>query len=504
MRRSHEFSLAFASLTVVAGCSTSGSVAQVDAAAEASGADSGDATTPSDAPVVGDAPIVDAPPLSASKLTAWANEGGDKVSQDEQRASSPSAGKKTTNSAWDGTTITLSAAQNEVVSFNLVLEAPTEDVAEVAVTIGTLTGPGGATIPSKTATGDALFDFRDRNVELFYVRYLAVKGLSAFGYENYYDERHVPTRLRRPWTGNGVADPKSGWSDRPDHDKLYPDIAVPLELVPTFPITKGQNQSIWGDVYVPKGTAAGVYTARVTVSEGGKATHSIPVALTVRKFALPDAPSAKTMLFRGNDSNTRYFPKGGPSDADATKLRDRHFILAHRHKISMIDGDDAATADQPSADWVRRLDGSLFTAANGYAGPGEGVGNGVYSIGTYGGWSWQDSEPDMRKHADAWATWFSAHAPDAEYFLYLIDEPPASKFAQIEQWATWIHNNPGPGKALKSFATVSLLNAQASMPDLDIVASAEYVGDPDLWLPAAAACAANPAKRFWMYNGERP
>ena len=42
-----------------------------------------------------------------------------------------------------------------------------------------------------------------------------------------YDERHIPHRLWRPWAGQGKA---SGlWEDRPDAEKMYPDIMVPLE-----------------------------------------------------------------------------------------------------------------------------------------------------------------------------------------------------------------------------------------------------------------------------------
>src|SRR4051812_45663966 len=45
--------------------------------------------------------------LSPSALTAWANDGGDKVTRDEQRASSKA---EVRNSVWDGTTIKLFAA----------------------------------------------------------------------------------------------------------------------------------------------------------------------------------------------------------------------------------------------------------------------------------------------------------------------------------------------------------------------------------------------------------
>ena len=46
------------------------------------------------------------------------------------------------------------------------------------------------------------------------------------------------------------------WEDRPCHNLLYPEIAVPLELHSPFSIQAGTNQSIWGDIYIPKTTPA--------------------------------------------------------------------------------------------------------------------------------------------------------------------------------------------------------------------------------------------------------
>src|ERR1700722_8464085 len=67
----------------------------------------------------------------------WANDGGDKVTQDELRASN---GTSVTNSLWDGSTISLFGAMNEVVNFNMVLEAPTSSAANVSVTVSNLSG----------------------------------------------------------------------------------------------------------------------------------------------------------------------------------------------------------------------------------------------------------------------------------------------------------------------------------------------------------------------------
>jgi hypothetical protein len=172
------------------------------------------------------------------------------VAQDELRAShrTENLTGKVVNRVWDGTKINLAGAHNEVVSFNLVLEAAGSAASNVTVKLDALTGPGGATIASAPVTGDGVFNWVGRSIELFYVRYLQIQGLSYFGYEKW-DERQVPARFQRPWTGAGVG--TGGWTDRPDHDKFYPDIMVPLELVPSFTIAQGQNQSIWSDIYIP-------------------------------------------------------------------------------------------------------------------------------------------------------------------------------------------------------------------------------------------------------------
>src|SRR5271163_2358519 len=67
-----------------------------------------------------------------ANLTAvWANEGGDKVAQEELRASS---GASVKSSVWDGKTIRIFGARNEVVAFNLVLEAANAAATDVTVT----------------------------------------------------------------------------------------------------------------------------------------------------------------------------------------------------------------------------------------------------------------------------------------------------------------------------------------------------------------------------------
>ncbi len=444
------------------------------------------------------APTEPAPaPIGNSTLTAvWANDGGDKVTQNEKRATASATAVK--NSVWDGTKINVFGAKNEVVAFNTILETGSNGSKGVSVKFDTLTGPGGATISSAYASGNGVFDYTKRDIENFYVRYLQIKGLSKLSYEQY-DERHIPKKMQRPFTGEGYG--SGNWYSRPNADKYYPEIAQPLETKSTFDIAANQNQSIWTDIYIPKTAVNGLYKGNVEISENGVLTKVVPVELTVKNFTLPETPTAKTMVFISRENiNQRYL--GNTSDGlTSKKIRDEHFKMAHRHKISLIDFENAYN-DRPSDEWVPRLNGSLFTSANGYRGPGVNTGNNVYSIGTYGNWWDEEGEAGMRTHSNNWVNWFNANAPSTEYFLYLIDE--SGDYPLIQKWASWIQNNPGVGKALMSFVTAPIPSAIANAPALDIAASWITVGDKWTWDNALSKVDADSSKRAYMYNGKRP
>ena len=438
----------------------------------------------------------------------WANDGGGKVTRDELRATNDP--NSVHNSAWDGTTISLFGARNEVVSFNLVLEAPATAANGVVVRLEELAGSDGAVIGTRAASGEELFDYVGRNIELFFVRYLEIKGLSVDLAYDSYDERHIPERCRRAYDEEGVG--SGTWDDRPCHNKLYPEIAVPLELHTPFAIPAGSNQSIWGDVYIPKDTAPGTYGGTVAIYQDGSLAWEVPIQLSVRDFALPDLPSARTMLDVCLECiNERYFgeenayPEPG-SDVyrQGLELANRHLQLAHRHKISLIDGGDIEPREMDEM-WTASLSGELFTAARGYDGIGTGVGNNVYSIGTYGSWGWQDGgEAEMWANADAWVNWFEAQSfsTPTDYFLYLSDE--SEDYAQTERWAQWLNSNPGPGRRLMSMATIDIAEAADHTPSLDIAAFGAGYGLEDRYQAAADLYAGDTDRRFYVYNGSRP
>lgn len=445
----------------------------------------------------------------ASALTAvWVNNGEDKVTRDELRASN---GDDVRNMVWDGETIKVFAAKNEVVAFNVVLEAGADAVDGVSVQFDVLEHSNGARIISRSIGNDDYFNFVGRPIELFYVRYLEIKGLSQLAYNPKYDERHVPERLRLPFSGP-KARSKGKWEERPDANAFYPDIAVPFEKVRRFTIAQRNNQSIWVDITVPEDAAEGVYKGHFYVLEKGQPTHKIPVELNVLPFALPDRQTAPTMVyFSQEDVHDRYigkkWPNYGALDSAGKNRIDtiwrNHHKLAQRHKISLID-DGLNQPRDIHRKWHSILTGDLFTQKYGYDGPGEGVWNGVYSIGTYGGWrrDWkQKIKEDMWRRSDGWVKFFEKSYPNTEYFLYLLDEPRHKDFPKVEQWAQWIDENPGPGSRLPTLTTAKLLEVDQHMPSVDIAFT--WWGDKEKYAPIAMKYLRDD-KPYWAYNGHRP
>ncbi|MGL4514606.1 MAG: hypothetical protein ACRCT8_16075 [Lacipirellulaceae bacterium] len=455
------------------------------------------------APATRPTPVADALPGGVAHV--WVNDGGDKVCQEELRAS---FGQGMTNSVWDGKRVSLFGARNETLSFNVVLEARASEAKDVAVEVSPLRGPEDFVIGSREASGDGLFDYRGRDVELFFVRYLPVRGVTVLAY-NHYDERHVPERFRRPHDARGKA--WGVWEDRPDHDRSYPDIAAPLELHTPFSIHAGASQSIWVDVYVPSAAPPGDYRGELAVSEGGKQVFTAPIALRVEPFALPELPAAKTMLYVSqSDIHQRYLGQRYPHDSQDAALRqrakrlvDRHFQMAHRHRVSVIH--EHESIDRCKALWIDRLDGALFTPERGYAGTGVGVGNNVFCVGTYGHWPWREgTRDDMWRNTDEWVAWLDSLklSTPTEALLYLIDE--SDNYEAIERWSEWARENPGPGKRLLAMATLPATKAAQHTPSLGVAASTVVFGDEEQWAPAVDKFRDAPDKRFYLYNGGRP
>ncbi len=216
-------------------------------------------------------------PQRAGKMRVWACPGIVKISPEKPEAMFGDLGgagdPRGANGVWDGKRISLFGARGEYVSYQLCIEklspAP---LTGVKVRPEPLKGPGAATIGGT-------------EIELF-----------------------------------------TNWYARNTSKKWQPAYCVPIAAGQAFAIpdprrqiAKQQNQTVYVDVYVPKKAAPGEYTGSVRVEADGVEGISLPVALAVYDFVLPDRLGFWPEL---NAYNV-------PRDAH------EYYRLAHQHRCVM-------------------------------------------------------------------------------------------------------------------------------------------------------------------------
>jgi hypothetical protein len=174
-------------------------------------------------------------------------------------------------------------------------------------------------------------------------------------------------------------------------------------------------------------------------------------------------------------------------------LDPQYHRFAHRQRIELVQGYDIASVSAA----LGRFDGSDFTKAKGYEGPGTGVGNRIIPRTFYGPGKTFDERAGAWREADSWMSFLQQKLPNAITFLYLPDEPARSEYNYIRQLGDNIHSNPGPGRALPTFVTKHYVK--------------ELDGAIDIWDTgplgydiARANAERERGRKYWIYNGGRP
>jgi len=229
----------------------------------------------------------------------------------------PSDGATTT------TTAEIHAAQNEFESFKLIVNGPATGV---SATMGTLTGPGGATIPSG-------------EIRLFREAYLNI------------------TTASNTEGGTGM------WPDAlvPDVDDVFNEKRNAFP----FDVPSGENRVIWVEVHVPQGQTPGTYTGSISVSGTG-ISASVPVTLLVWNFSLPSTSNlASTFGMNWDAACVAHFGSytacGGDPGVERMHLLYARFMLNHRLTADVVyTGPTSCTGS--TCDWTHfdSTYGSLF------------------------------------------------------------------------------------------------------------------------------------------------
>lgn len=390
----------------------------------------------------------------------WAVSDGEKIERDE--LNSP---QKRGNAVWNGERVRIFGARNEVIAFQLIVEAGPAGIRRLTAELRELALKGSKQKIVYRAPANDPSQNAGRPIQLFSVNYLNVER--ATGASWFYKSAAAKPR-----------DP-TGWK--------------PVQLVPEnaaggrggFPlaVAANSNQAIWVEIYTARDLPAGIYQGRITVNADGRET-ALPVELELFDFTLPDENSLPAMVFF--DSSQPELYQGRNRDAE-------YHRFAHRHRIELVSAYSAASVDAARG----RFDGSDFTSANGYEGPGEGVGNRIAPASFYGPGKDFDERASAWRASDAWMTFLNERVPRAITFLYMPDEPSSAKYAYIRQIADNLHSNPGPGRRLPTMVTKHYVK------ELD--GAIDIWNASGLWFDIERAEAERArGRQYWTYNGGRP
>jgi Domain of unknown function (DUF4091) len=407
------------------------------------------------------------PRVAMGAPVVWAIDDGEKIKQD---AGPPGLATGAGNPVWSpGQPIRLFAMKNETVAFQIVvaadasrLEGVTVDLDALATDTTRIANAPGATDPTR---------YVGRPIERFVEHFFDVRPSGG----------KVPGESAGWAAGSG---PSAGkWTGR------FPDALIPVEVAPSwspYPMTIAPhtNGIVWIDVTVGKSQPPGLYRGPVVVKAGGAVLASLPVELEVVDVTLPERP-VRTMLYYGPRELERRI---GPNAAAA---EEHLFRLLHRHRMSPLHG--AMTA----ADVTRRLpvlDGTFYTASQGYEGPLEGMGDGVLSLGTYGDFGEPDASKLQAVEAIADLLAQKSLFATTDTFVYAIDEDCASP--RGSKWKSLIAGSSNANAKKVRVAWTCSTDPTGQPVDIPI-----QTGTFDAKKTAKARAM---GKEVWAYNGHMP
>lgn len=465
----------------------------------------------------------------AQAPTYWACDDGTRVMQTDTSHWS----RTVYDSSWDGTTVRLFGAKNEIVAFQLIISGGAEGRDSVNVTFDTLAK--GASYIKNTIGADST-QYVGLPIELFVEQYIQIDSL-----EN-------PNGWVKGNCTDGAVPDDSVWLGK------VPDALVPIKAQRgtydngqgggPFDIAADQIQGVWCDIYIPKSTASGTYTGNMRLWEKGVITASIPVSLVVKNFTLPDSTHMKNYIWLDYAPFSGHVPQWVSEDSLEMQNKDlfqKFMNFFHRHRVGAVNSisyNTFAAADG----YQQYLTGDGYSAEKGYDGPGVGIGGNFYAIGQFLQ-PWAASLvgfPSGDKSAwgpagDQWQDWFDENLPNLDHALYMWDEP----FNENEWYDSlttykgntvrfpfyWIGTlndsldaSAGSAKNLPIMMTTAHIDAENEewyWPDLEDLGIDWYIcaGNPDTWVgynvdTANAGRTADDLRamgnKVGVYNDERP
>jgi len=331
--------------------------------------------------------------------------------------------------------VRLTAAANETVSLQVVIDAEAAGLSDLAVRTGDLTGAGGQVLAAA-------------NIELFRMAPVIVAAPPPWA-----------VRLGRA-VGEGDY-----------YDMLIP-AAAPTGGMP-YAVGPNRRLALWVDLHVPRGAPAGRYTGTITVTgrigpgRGGAPTvANVPLRLDVHDFVLPDTrPIVALGGFDHRDLFGAFLSRAGRpfrpvwidrSDAVVNKglvIMRRLMTLAHRHHVDLFDvslrpvlkrdfnGDVVLHWDDYDAVVTPYLDGTAFADRIGCAAWPAPVSEQWPEPDKYGGMDSSAYRETASALIAATAAWFDEKRMSDRLMFWPIRSAPAtSDYPRLDAWAQLIRD----------------------------------------------------------------
>lgn len=336
-----------------------------------------------------------------------------------------------------GTSIaaTLKAARNEYESFQVIIRAPVgQGLSNVNVTASDLAGPG---LINKS------------NIALYREHYIQVTTPSP---DSPYSPGWWPDALIpfvHPETGQSLSGGR------------FP--AAP------FPVSAGQNQPVWVEVFIPEGTPAGTYQGQLTVTANGYEPTVVPLTVTVRNFTLPARSSLRSTF--GDIRDLTRFHGVSEGTPEYNEVEQRYATALVKHRVAPY---NTAASIPDIAD-----DGSVDTTHSDAAMR--------FYMDTLGASTWQipfrqfvpftdplgADRPYTLRYLRSLYDYLSANGWADRAYTFSVDEPGSSEeYQKIRDYAALVHEaNPN----LKFLVTEQPIPQDPLWGDL--------YGSVDIWVP---------------------